>query len=208
MEYLLNSCRENLIAMQQRAERVGVSTDESISSLQTDIQALQENALKLSKCCLNDLIDCNDQFVSMTNDINSIEGLLNLIKYQHASKALPEGAQRKYDLMVPTLRVETEPPQDMPLPNSSFQMNLHILDEIGYSMSSLEDEKQLIREIPPRSENVQLWSRSTDYFLTKDLPVIPSICEVYGVQPPRFEEKRKATARNPYGQPDPNAPAE
>ena len=172
MEQLFSQYQKEIAVMRERLSSPDVSGSER-DRLQKDMQNIENSILEMSKFLLKGLKECSDNFASAQNDLDSVEGQINMICN---SKGREEEELAKPPTVGTTcseLAVETNAPMQINFPTCNFNIDMEVLSEIGFNkIEKIADESksvELVRKVPRDKQEPQIWTRESDYFtLEKD----------------------------------------
>jgi len=208
MHQHLDPMRDRVSMMKQRGiknESQPPNPVEEIEAIKSDLSQFTDSIITLSKHCLTELHEFHQSYLEMSQDINSMEGMIKLIKDCNGNKTLIQGVE------VPRIDYEEEIPvtyaseDAIILPTGNYVLNFSALDQIGQTIKNIQENLEgmpLIREILPDDQSPQLWSQQEDYFVesqesrkTAD-PTRSSFVMTYNIEPSLYPPNSKKYQRS------------
>lgn len=182
MDPIFQQCEQSLQAMKANSQSLDSSNTpapQSQSTLQENFQLLESSILELSKQCLKSLSECSDEVVNISSTITSLEAEIQLIKDSKAEKVLPQAKAPTQGIICSTLLVESQAPTPVLLPTTEFNIALGCLNEIGRKVDEIDKGNELVRKVPPDTDEPQPWTREADFFVTSQPKGNSSFNEIY-----------------------------
>ncbi|EAY01297.1 hypothetical protein TVAG_395440 [Trichomonas vaginalis G3] len=175
--------------------------------LTSEMNALKDKVLNLSKVCLTDINKTIEEYDKMTKDITAMEGSLKYVKEKFGSDVIVKG------FLPPPFEPEKDSEQEnnMPkieLPTGDYVLNFSALDQIGQTVDCVANNIEgmpLIREIPPDRKEQLLWSRNEDYFVEQRTgptydPAMSTFVQNYGIEPSLYPTEPDADRSTTQGE--------
>ena len=181
MDELLKPCEDNLEAMRGLLNN-SIEQDQIIQC----VKVLENTIVNLSKYCVNTLIDCNEQFLSMNDQVNAVEGLMHIVKDSVGNKSQFHGNERNYASNSDILNIDSKPSTQIQLPSCAYDISMNVLDNIGHKSETLGQGSPLIRKVQQSDQEIPIWSKQADFFVMEKGDSATSFSQKYKVQSPSF----------------------
>jgi hypothetical protein len=163
--------------------------------LQRDIESIEAYVVSMAKSALLQITDWDRSLLAMESELGEISGLVQRA-HSEAAATLSASILCKGSLSdAAPSPDQIQPPAPVFFPPYQFDINMHVLTNVGHQVADLQPGKKpgpLITKIEPGSPAANFWSLRNDYFCPGvSVPVmslsssdeITSFSEFYHIDP-------------------------